>query len=589
MNKRNINIQKSNKSLIYLLICLMCITSFAAAGELHNQSESGMNGSVWKKLENMDQSEKENSEIELIIENSDTDFAQQIADNIEELWNEGEYTEALSLFSELEKHIDLDKVALSNSWRIPVPTEERLILDTDIRIGNRKDIYDVEFDISSESGNLFTVLLYHDDSEYSWSMNYSSDGGETWAETYVWTTSFYVEMISISATNSNCYVAYIGDSEQTSARIRRFKASDGSLIDFPNSETWIEVFSTNPTDPIREVSLTSAQTTDNEWLYYLALTSQGDLKYYIVNPSGVSFTEISTDVTDASRGLDVSFNELFEVCFLYVSYIDQFDSLHIDGSITYEGIWTGTWTTLKTCLTGTSSAVHSSISAYHDTVFCFFEYGQGDELRSRYVISYNGGSNWYNGWVPDTSIYAITPDVAIREGGGAGVVYHSDDPLQGYFFWRDYGGWWDTPEVYTEYNSSNCKPSIKYLGADKFGVIYISNDYPVNNAAYFHCIDKATSVDEETDNLPSSVNLLQNFPNPFNTSTIISYDLETAAYVTINIFNMLGQRIETLVDETQSAGTYKVIWSADNNASGTYFYAIQAGNYNASRMMTLIK
>ena len=349
------------------------------------------------------------------------------------------------------------------------------------------------------------------------------------------------------------------------------------------------MFSTNPTDPIKEVSLTSVQTTDNEWLYYLALTSQGDLKYYIVNPLSVSFTEISTDVTDANRGLDVSFNELFEVCFLYVSYIDQFDSLHIDGSISYEGIWTGTWTPLKTCPIGTSFAVHSSISAYHDTVFCFFEYGQGDELRSRYIISYNGGSNWYNGWIPDTSIYAIAPDVAIREGGGAGVVYHSDDPLQGYFFWRDYGGWWDTPEVYTEYNSSNYKPSIKYLGADKFGVIYISNDYPVNNAAYFHYIDKATSIDEKTDNLPSSVNLLQNFPNPFNTSTIISYDLETTAYVTINIFNMLGQRIETLVDETQSAGTYKVIWSADNNASGTYFYTIQAGNYNASRMMTLIK
>lgn len=97
-----------------------------------------------------------------------------------------------------------------------------------------------------------------------------------------------------------------------------------------------------------------------------------------------------------------------------------------------------------------------------------------------------------------------------------------------------------------------------------------------------------SSVDGE-DNLPIEFSLAQNYPNPFNASTTIEFKLPEAADVTIQIYDILGRNIETLISGSQSAGAHSVVWHADNQPSGVYFYRINAGNFSDQKSCLLLK
>ncbi len=90
-------------------------------------------------------------------------------------------------------------------------------------------------------------------------------------------------------------------------------------------------------------------------------------------------------------------------------------------------------------------------------------------------------------------------------------------------------------------------------------------------------------------NGPGEFQLIQNYPNPFNPTTTIGYALPTAGVVTLKIFNILGQEVQTLVDEKQAAGQYSVIFDAKNLASGIYFYRLNAGNFVQTRKAILMR
>jgi hypothetical protein len=94
---------------------------------------------------------------------------------------------------------------------------------------------------------------------------------------------------------------------------------------------------------------------------------------------------------------------------------------------------------------------------------------------------------------------------------------------------------------------------------------------------------------EEVISLPDQFSLGQNYPNPFNASTIIEYDLPSASNVIIDIYDLLGRRIETLIQGEHPAGYHQVVWDAADHSSGLYFYRIQAGDYAETRKMVLLK
>ena len=89
--------------------------------------------------------------------------------------------------------------------------------------------------------------------------------------------------------------------------------------------------------------------------------------------------------------------------------------------------------------------------------------------------------------------------------------------------------------------------------------------------------------------IPQRYNLYQNYPNPFNPSTIIRYDLPKNEFVSLKIYNALGQEIVSLVNKVQDAGIHELPWNANDFSSGIYFYKLVAGEYSSTRKMMLIK
>jgi hypothetical protein len=96
-------------------------------------------------------------------------------------------------------------------------------------------------------------------------------------------------------------------------------------------------------------------------------------------------------------------------------------------------------------------------------------------------------------------------------------------------------------------------------------------------------------VNKDIDLAPKTYSISQNFPNPFNPSTVITYSIPVSSNVIINVYNVLGELIRTLVNENQEAGIYKVNFDAQGLSNGVYFYKIQAGNYTETKKMLLLK
>jgi fibronectin type 3 domain-containing protein len=89
--------------------------------------------------------------------------------------------------------------------------------------------------------------------------------------------------------------------------------------------------------------------------------------------------------------------------------------------------------------------------------------------------------------------------------------------------------------------------------------------------------------------LPDKSSLIKNYPNPFNASTTIVYELAKTSDVTIDIYDILGRRVETFARRNQPAGSHSIVWHAGDLPSGMYFYKLQAGDFTESRRCLLLK
>ena len=98
-----------------------------------------------------------------------------------------------------------------------------------------------------------------------------------------------------------------------------------------------------------------------------------------------------------------------------------------------------------------------------------------------------------------------------------------------------------------------------------------------------------TSVNDDLVGIPDEFILAQNYPNPFNPETTIRYELPEAVNVLLVIYDNLGREVTRLVDGTQGAGVYHVVWDARRLPSGVYSYRLKAGPYTQSKQMVLMK
>jgi len=101
--------------------------------------------------------------------------------------------------------------------------------------------------------------------------------------------------------------------------------------------------------------------------------------------------------------------------------------------------------------------------------------------------------------------------------------------------------------------------------------------------------DFLTSVKENPDLTPETFSLLQNYPNPFNPSTTISYTVAKDGFVTLKVYNIMGEEVAILMNNVQKAGGYDVSFDASRLSTGVYFYTLNTGSFTATKKMMLIK
>ncbi|MBP6672572.1 MAG: T9SS type A sorting domain-containing protein, partial [Bacteroidetes bacterium] len=106
--------------------------------------------------------------------------------------------------------------------------------------------------------------------------------------------------------------------------------------------------------------------------------------------------------------------------------------------------------------------------------------------------------------------------------------------------------------------------------------------------------NSVTSVKPVGEAVPGQFTLGQNYPNPFNPTTQIEYNVPVRSNVAINIFNILGQKVASIVNDVHEAGTHRATWngkdfSGKTVASGIYFYQMQSGSFEQVKKMMLMK
>jgi len=112
----------------------------------------------------------------------------------------------------------------------------------------------------------------------------------------------------------------------------------------------------------------------------------------------------------------------------------------------------------------------------------------------------------------------------------------------------------------------------------------------IGSGFWYTITESAVSTDIETlDTNPQKFALLGNYPNPFNPETTFNFNLAKAGKASLVVYDMLGNKVETIVDQELPAGEFRTSWNASGMASGTYFYQLEANGNIATRKMTLMK
>ncbi len=151
-----------------------------------------------------------------------------------------------------------------------------------------------------------------------------------------------------------------------------------------------------------------------------------------------------------------------------------------------------------------------------------------------------------------------------------------------------------------DYYSTSDSGLVAYWRCDALEDLGINSDGPddIRDFSIFQnhgdlagnaSLENVSSVRLNNNEIPSSFKLEQNYPNPFNPSTKIEYSIPEASLVQLKVYDVLGNEVETLINEEQSAGTYRADFIGNDLTSGIYFYKLQAGSFVETKKMILLK
>ena len=144
----------------------------------------------------------------------------------------------------------------------------------------------------------------------------------------------------------------------------------------------------------------------------------------------------------------------------------------------------------------------------------------------------------------------------------------------------------------TAFDGGNTGDLIKIVIWDKLNgdqIIYDNLEMSALAGGYINILNQPFVKENNELISPDEYGLEQNYPNPFNPSTTIKYWVPEESFVTLKVYDILGNEVASLVNERRAAGTYNTVFEASKLASGIYIYTLRAGTYNESRKMILTK
>ncbi len=198
-------------------------------------------------------------------------------------------------------------------------------------------------------------------------------------------------------------------------------------------------------------------------------------------------------------------------------------------------------------------------------------------------IEYGG---WYDNFIKDVGDGYII--VGLRDDSDFGVNYeynlmNSDGDIIYVADGSELAG--ELPEIYI----------LDFVKLPDQRVLSVWSQYNENISGFYAQLLDFTSVaNENNDIAPMTMSLMQNYPNPFNPETNISFQVPNSGQVNLDIYNIKGQKVKTLVNDIFSAGRHSVVWNGrdDSNkevASGLYLYKMRSGKYSSTKKMILMK
>ena len=210
----------------------------------------------------------------------------------------------------------------------------------------------------------------------------------------------------------------------------------------------------------------------------------------------------------------------------------------------------------------------------------------GEEGGGQPATATTGDATWLHRffntqlWATPGGEFSQTPSADLTVAGVGSYTWATTSQLV-----SDVQGWLDTP-------------------SNNFGWVLVGNEENNQTAKRFDSKDNTnasvrpkltviytppvTSVGDEQ-NTPVSFSLEQNYPNPFNPTTVIRFQLPTAGYVRLSVFNLFGQEVATLASGNRSAGSHIVGFNAQDLSSGVYLYRLTAGAFSVTKKLVLMR
>ncbi len=510
---------------------------------------------------------------------------------IADLWNSGRHAGAIAALRQFEEAGA--RVAVGVSWVEGRAPSGLRAGGPDVRIGAPRDNASwVDVDYDAQTGNLFSVVGWGGTTgTVYWTNNISPDHGSTWTQTYEWYTSVGLIKVDAAVVGDWLYVGYVNGEDLSAVRLRRCYVTTGAV---DNAYGWIVALDAGAQTFDDMALATNADDFDNR-VYCFGAQDDGVLRFAWATSTGTSFTTVATPASvHVAYGLSACWAS-GRACgdFLYISYLGTDGNIHV---LSWDDpVWTDVIVEY-----GVGSNRNTSISVYETNVICAFEYSMTHGTGIRYEISYDCGSGWnYADLAEPDGVTAFSfgrPCVDARNGLGTAIVYWGEEGEPDHMYYRSrtaYApGQWAAPSSFSDHDvltgtdtAMNPLSPAGTPGAFDLGAMYIGGGARI---PYFDRPDGGLAAVPETPAGTPALRLLPASPNPFRDQTTLRFELPAAEHARLELFDLLGRHVATVLDEDLGAGAHEVALDGRGLRSGLCLYRLTSGTEVGNGQLILI-